>query len=249
MNDFFLQDWNEDKAYILGFTLADGNLYITNKEAKIQYTVKQSDIAVLDFIKDVSGYTGDVYNYNQHGNFDGEDVAILHLRSKQIVYDFMRLGLVEKKTYYNLPVFDIAFEKGYFRDFVRGYFDGDGCVSTYKQKKGRTTDNIRVFFVCKCRGNLESLGRLLKKEIGIIPKIYPLNESFRLQYGGKEVVKLYDYLYNDLNSFTLESKMKVFINWLEYKGMSNTYFAHCKKCGSRFIRNHPGIKVCDSCKI
>lgn len=246
-----IKKWTPEAAYIAGFTVADGNIR-TNPYSVVQYTVKKSSVAILEYIQKVAGYNGKIYHYKQHGDFIGEDVAVLHLRSKQIVDDFLNLGIIPNKTYHQLSTFSLVKELGFYRDFVRGYFDGDGCISRYHaacKARPNAPDNTRIFFVCKIRNNLEVLGDGLKSDIGIIPKIYTLDESWRLQYGGKEVIALYDYMYNDINDgFYLEEKKTVFDEWLKYKGIENTYFTYCDKCKSRYVRMHPGDKICKKCR-
>lgn len=243
--------WSQHSAYIAGFTMADGNIRV-DPYPVIQYTVKKSNDYILDYIRNQFGYAGDLYYYDQHGNFNGEDVAVLHLRSNEVVYSMLELGLVPRKTYYQLPTIDICKERGYFASFVRGYFDGDGYVSQYQAKcssRPNAPDNIRVFFVCKVRQNLVTLGEYLKAEIGIVPKIYPLGDSWRLQYGGRESLSLYVYMYLQETDalFILEKKAK-FDKFLKYKGIQDNFIAMCSQCKTGFVRMHPGIDKCHKCR-
>lgn len=244
------EKWSPKAAYITGFTVADGNI-TRGKYPVVQYSVKYSSKKILEYITEAFGYDGILYNYPQHGQFQGEDLAVLHLRNEEIVNGFMEMGIIPNKTYHQLSTFSVAKNRGFYRDFVRGYFDGDGCISRYKaacKNRPNAPDNVRVFFVCKVRNNLEVLGDILKEEIGIIPKIYQLDESWRLQYGGKECIALYDYMYYDCEEFYLEDKKEVFDKWLEYKGIKDTYISNCEQCGGRYVRMHPGNKVCKICR-
>jgi len=246
---FNKSNWNADKAYILGFTLADGSL--SQDGHQILWTQVESNNNILEFIKSVLSIDSDIVTKPQHGNFDGQNISYLHYRNKDIHHELCMLGLVPGKTYHKLPVFDKAYEYGCFRDFVRGYFDGDGCASVYKAKsknRPNAPDGLRVFFVCKMRENLVSLGGILKDEINIVPKIYPLEGSFRLQYGTREALRLYDYIYHNSKSYHLPCKKSTFDNYMQYRGIYDNYATTCDNCGIRFVRMNPGEKVCHKCR-
>ena len=140
----------------------------------------------------------------------------------------MALGVIPNKTY--SMAFPIIPEI-VFRDFVRGYFDGDGSISQYRDKNRPNYVGLRTFFICHDRNFLVILGDLLKQELQIIPKIYQLSESWRLQYGGRESICLYDLMYKCPDTqLYLRRKRSQFEDWLKQRGLFLSYKRKCRCC-------------------
>lgn len=144
---------------------------------------------------------------------------------------------------YQESIFEVIYyDRGYFVDFARGLFEKCGHFTIIKNTNGQ--DKIQTLFTFENKPNAQIFGNLLKFEIGIIPKIYEHN-GFKLHYGEKESIALFDYLY--LESADNEHT-KVMKEWLKYKGISHTYFTFCEMCKCRYIRMHPGDKICKKCR-
>lgn len=231
-------------AYVLGFMFADAS--VDKKSNKIHVAVKQSDKEILEQIVVAmhSNYPVSVFGRN-HG-FEGERLAHLQIYSATLKSDLMSLGVIPNKTY------SMAFPvvpDGYLRDFVRGYFDGDGSVSHYTQRDKPGFVGIRTFFICHEKNFLVILGDLIRDHIGNIPKIYPLENSWRLQYGAQESVSLYDWMYlNPAASMYLPRKRLRFEDWLDIKGIRHNYKRVCKKCRKPFVKISGLADICKSCK-
>lgn len=113
---------SEDKAYFLGFIASDGCIYKSetiNKSNIVKITIHKKDIDVLEKFKTYI-QTEKPINY-----FNGKYVT-LELVSNKLVSSLNNLNLNTCKTYGNtIPNIDNKFMK----DFIRGYFDGDGSIS------------------------------------------------------------------------------------------------------------------------
>lgn len=199
-------------AYILGFVMADG--YIVHPEYCIsggyylRFDLQQSDIQVLEFIKNELGVTSSISNRTRTKSI-GKYTSITHestlsIHSKELVLSLMELGVIPKKTgkevFSNIP-------KEYERDFFRGLFDGDGCVSqsSYKVKNGIknrlsfkiSSASLNLLNSCKDKFNI---GNIYKHS----------DKCFVLQTGDqKEIDRIKKVLYYD-NSFCLKRKREKF---------------------------------------
>jgi hypothetical protein len=120
-------------AYILGFTLADGNVNTSLHHHQIAYQLQSNDEEILRYIKAVIQPTAKIYRYDRK-NINGSISHVSHLvfSSKTMVRDLATLGCVPNKTYVDLRIPNIP--KQFFGDFVRGVFDGDGCVTSSGKK-------------------------------------------------------------------------------------------------------------------
>ena len=159
LNHDFFKKWSSEMAYVLGFFAADGSM-IQNKRGGhfIEFTI--TDRIVLEQIQQVTNSTHRIAERAQRANH--KTAYRLQIGSKKWFEDLSRLGFMQNKSK-RLPFPEIPTK--YFGDFVRGYFDGDGCVyfSHLKyadRKKPRWV--LLTLFTSGCRPFLDSLWNALK---------------------------------------------------------------------------------------
>ena len=137
LNDFYFSNLNDKSAYYLGFIAADG--HITNFENKMNYliiNIIKSDEEILNrFKKDIS-YNGKIY-FTPKKN--GQDQSAIRICSNQIKKDINKYFNTNNKTYNLSWCKDISNEL--MINFIRGYFDGDGCVH-FNSSKGQYSASI-----------------------------------------------------------------------------------------------------------
>lgn len=112
-----------NKAYILGLIASDGCIYKRkNHEGLWQITLQLQDKEVLEEIKkEINAENPIKYNNN---------TATLTIVSQQMYDDLNKLGIVPKKTYnMNLQELITNIPKYFRKDFIHGYFDGDGSIT------------------------------------------------------------------------------------------------------------------------
>ena len=127
----------EDKAYFLGFICADGCVrYDQNRGVYgVFLKINKKDEHILnDFIKCVNG------NISVRKDIIKDTVEI-RLTGKKISNDLIKLGVYQNKTF-SLKYPNIPPELE--RHFIRGYFDGDGCIRIKKDKRnGKEIGDMR----------------------------------------------------------------------------------------------------------
>lgn len=96
------------------------------------------------------------------------------------------------------------------RDFIRGYFDGDGCISPSSRRKER---ECSVSFV----GTVNFLDGI-RREIGLPSRKYqPEGNAFSLKYGGVVIpLKILNYMYSNAEVY-LERKYNRYKKFLEIR--------------------------------
>lgn len=123
LNDNYFSSENEKMAYLLGFLAADGTIDKKNNRIKIGLSSVDKDFLIA--IKKELDYKGDILDYQTPNGFN---VSELTFTSQQIKKDLAKYNIVPNKTFtYTFPE---NLNKEYWIDFIRGYFDGDGSVST-----------------------------------------------------------------------------------------------------------------------
>lgn len=107
----------ETKAYFLGFLMADGCVHQTHNSFKLE--VHEQDIDILEKLINVLfleekpkiGTDRTIYKY-------------IDITSKTIKDDLIKYGCVPNKTF----KLDHIPEINHLNHFLRGFFDGDGCI-------------------------------------------------------------------------------------------------------------------------
>lgn len=203
--DFFENIDSEEKAYFLGFIFADG--YVNEKNNIVDITIHNKDREILDKLVLC------LYPDGRPLKTIREKYIRLVINSKKIINDLVKHGCMQAKTFKLVfPKIPIKFEK----DFIRGYFDGDGCVYISKHQ----TLNISIIGTIKL---LNSIKEILIKNCNIRDTKYDdrypnKNNNIRaLRYGGNIIInRIYHYLYDD-STICLKRKRNKFLDILETK--------------------------------
>lgn len=120
---------NDEKAYILGFIFADGCIH------KKVLTIAQSgdkEKNILLWIKEKMESNHILYTKKPKKETH-KTTYILSITSPQIINGLKSNGVKENKKYDS--EFPTNLNISQFKSFIRGYFDGDGCVGIYNEKK------------------------------------------------------------------------------------------------------------------
>lgn len=129
--DFFKIIDNEEKAYWLGFISADG--YLNKKGNTLGICLNEKDKNHLEKFKKSIEYTGEIKSRKGKYSIDYKETnkVTLEIYSTELSKDLNRLGLDYQKSY-SLKAMSIPLTL--INHFIRGYFDGDGCVFEYSKK-------------------------------------------------------------------------------------------------------------------
>lgn len=198
VDENFFERWNPKMAYVLGFIYADGNilydkfsrgsyLSVTSTDKDVIFKIKKwlnSDHSVQQ--KDGSGY----------GSKNGKKAYLLRIGNVNLYNSLVKLGLRPNKS---LTARMPEVPGKYVKDFVRGYFDGDGCVYIYKSR-GRQQEiilrKLSVIFTSGSKQFLEDLLKILKQKLNLRQYIvYSSHNSFQLRLATHDSVEMFKFLY------------------------------------------------------
>jgi len=182
---FFKTIDTEQKAYWLGFIMADGCVIKGKYSRLLDLTLKAEDRNHLQkFLDDING------NYRIEEEKNRYKVRI---HSLDMILDLAKYGIVPRKAF--VTKFPDRIPKKLWRHFIRGVFDGDGCLCV--DKYGYVSFDIA--------GTKELLTRIQEILIDNCDlnktKVRKQNNTYRFAYGGKYVIKILDYLYNNATVF------------------------------------------------
>lgn len=147
---------SEEKAYVLGFLYADG--YNREDEHKIKITLAIYDRDILEKIRAVLKTNAPIKIKKpakiKNSNYCGAPTATLQISSVYLSNRLKELGIVQRKTY------DLIFPKyipsTLLKHFVRGYFDGDGCITKGRHEYPKATIASSLSFLKELKKILES---------------------------------------------------------------------------------------------
>lgn len=208
--DYFENIDNEWKAYWLGFLYADGCITIkrnSNNQNKMDYnvdlTLKDKE-HIIKFLNSVQSNT-----IIKERNIKLKDNIYKNYRAticnKKMCEDLNNLGCTPNKT------FDLIFpnnlEDDLVRHFIRGYFDGDGCIHININNRAVAFEILGTLDMLK--GIKEYFNNNVKNINCNIFKSKNKNVYELRCYGFYNIGKLYKLLYKDCNIY-LERKLKTF---------------------------------------
>lgn len=222
----------EIKAYLLGWAYSDG--HVSSRLDKFCISLKESDVEILDLFAKTFKYTGKYYKSkktNKDGSF--RYTLALPICRKKVVNDLIKLGCIPRKTFtLKFPSFDIVPEN-LFHHFVRGFFDGDGCIWI-------KDDYYASFSVIGCHHFISNLFKYLSEKLELrlpilakrktkTPNEFIYTSEFVNKVGPHcYAKKIYEYLYKDSN-FHLTRKRLIFDNVIELCNKATEERYTCQK--------------------
>jgi intein-encoded DNA endonuclease-like protein/tRNA1(Val) A37 N6-methylase TrmN6 len=217
---------NETQAYFLGLMYADGNVSSSKKSLSI--TLHNKDIDVLRKFSEF------IYGFEKLD--EGDKYTTFRVHSSEIYNDLINLGCVPNKTFKinSLP----KINEKLIRHFLRGVYDGDGCIYISK------SSNVKVILTCSSlfvnivqkhlqSHNIHSSLRVVKDNVSELT-ISRIQDSYKILF----------YLYNDSNIY-LDRKYNIYLSAFEILerkqipsfnyGTSNIISYHGKKLSKQNI--------------
>lgn len=197
-----------DKAYFLGWLYSDGNNYPPS--GHIQLKLQKADKSILETF---SHYvSGGLCNIRDVKRKDNKDQVCLKLSSMYMSKKLEEKGVMQAKTFkLEFPNTNVVPED-LQRHFIRGFFDGDGCITTYQSKKGLKPD---YFFILSGRDVfLEKCQEVLIKNCNVkLNKLIKNRSICNMIYGGNiQTKRILDWLYTDCNDLFLIRKKEKYHN-------------------------------------
>lgn len=193
--DYFKVIDSEEKAYWLGFIYADGYVCANDTGSELGIELQIGDIEHLKkFNKSLCGnipVTKKVSLCNLNGKY--YDSCLIRIYCTKMVRDLGALGVSNNKSYdIKMPEIDPK----YLHHFIRGFFDGDGCICESKKKKGRSS--IKCDFTCGCEYFVNQLREVLYKNDICTYISKEKDKPYRLMIGGMiNCDKFLSYIYKD----------------------------------------------------
>ena len=141
-------------------------------------------------------------------------VYTLRIGNMIIFNDLLKLGLTPRKSLtLRLPIVP----NQYFSHYLRGYFDGDGCL-TLSRSFGQKAYRVKLVFSSGNKNFLDDIVDTIFKFTKIQDKnIYQQRGAFNLVYCKSRGLKILEFMYSEVKktNLYLERKYKHYLYLLE----------------------------------
>jgi len=199
VNDFyFSQIDSENKAYWLGFLMADG--CVCGSDNALVLGLSSKDRNHLEKFKNDLEAEIPIYDRLQHTGYSKNTFfSSIKISSKQIKNDLQKNGIFPQKTFVAKP---IEINNSFARHFWRGMVDGDGWVCKYETKS--------VIGLCGTYEIVDGFAKFIAEALGF-KKLVPKKHSsiFKIVYCGTQNIKqIASLLYGNADAF-LDRKKKI----------------------------------------
>jgi hypothetical protein len=201
--DYFENIDSIDKAYFLGLLYADGNV---SKVGGCGYRVKiglqERDSYILERFANYCNFNGPIL-FRKKATDNHQNQKLLQIYSKKFYENACKQGLHDSKTFtLTFPKLDDI----YMSHFIRGYFDGDGCVFIKQYKNQMSTSIQFLGTLDMCKGIKEYLTSIL--ELRSDTKIQSKKSIFKYTINDrKDLLKVINYLYLNKKDCFLDRKL------------------------------------------
>jgi len=188
--NYFERIDTSDKAYFLGLLYADGCI----KSTKCAISLEEGDKHILEDFKRFIGYNIPLYfakKYKDHW----KNQYRLTIYRKKFCDNLINLGCFINKTHIlKFPTEDQV-PKSLMNHFIRGYFDGDGCIYTRQWRDPNRSCIIFTSCMYFCQGLKEFLYNDLNITSTLTPR--PNNIGEVRIYGINKIIKIIEYMYKE----------------------------------------------------
>lgn len=202
-DESFFEEWSHELAYFLGWLASDGNI----SEESNAFRITSTDIDHLEKMFSLFSYGWETcvreWDKEKHPNY--KPAGTIAISRKDIMDKIIDYGIPPSKSLIiEMPYIPTE----YMRDFVRGVFEGDGCI-TYK-------DNLspKIVFATGSEKFAYGLGEAIERQTGLKIHVYVDDKrTWTLEYDSITSVKmLFKYMYEGVPSeLILKRKYDVFI--------------------------------------
>lgn len=193
--NFFEKIDTEEKAYLLGFLMADGNIY----ENRMGIIIHKKDVEVLRFFKKSLSST--------HPISISKDRARFSIRNHKLVNDLISHGCNPRKSL--TLIFPEHLSLDLMPHFIRGYFDGDGWISVSKSKEYQSSTweygMISSYIFC------DVLQKVMEKfGISLNKRSFGKVAICRIAGNKNDILKkIYHFMYKDATLFLARKREKM----------------------------------------
>lgn len=222
---------NEEKAYWLGFLYADG--VINEEKGEVRINLAKTDEAHLAKFRDSLKSTHPIKETSKKTKKKTYYGAYIGFNSYHMTKQLAEKGCFQNKSLELMFPTSETVPDNLIHHFIRGYFDGDGCI-TYTIPKGKYySRRLYKISMLGTENMLENIKHFLNSGVKVHKEkgkqVYAIYLS-----GNQQCKRIFKYLYNDATIF-LDRKHKRFQTMLQY--MEDNPYNEAWNKGNKHLKN------------
>jgi len=219
VNADFFKSWSPQMAYVLGFFCADGYLQMGSQGGGY-VCFSSTDEEIILKIRTMLSSTHAVGRRDRRKKNPRWNIEyVLQVGNKKLYKDLEYLGLTRRKSL-TLAFPDVP--EACLGDFVRGYFDGAGCVHLghyWRKDRGEWKWQFSTNFTSGSKGFLTELFRRLTPYV-FGGHIASKTGGYELVFSHWDSIALFNLMYNNASADVfLERKHSTFRRAFEILGI------------------------------
>jgi hypothetical protein len=190
----FFDKWSDEMAYILGFIAADGN--VSKNRFKLGIKLSTKDKEHLIAIRNLVAPKNKIYVSKN------KSCVSLEICSKYMCNRLVTLGVTPRKS---LTLKFPEMPRKYIKHFIRGYFDGDGCISKTK------TTSVWCSYFLGTKNMLENINKYINESTLIGNKnVRYVKQSniYKISYSTHDSIKLGNWMYENSSIYLKRKRDK-----------------------------------------
>lgn len=213
VNEDFFKSWTQEMAYTLGYIYADGSLensaYIRGKYLRVSSVERENIEKIRSWL--CSDHT---IRACKPTSKNGRTGYLLRIGSHKIYNDLEKLGLYPNKS---LTITFPSVPKKFLCHFVRGYFDGDGCVRLSRCRG--VLQKLSTVFTSGSKDFLYELAREIHASVNTNQlNVYKSKRSYMLSYSTSDSVKVFTFMYEKAKKpVFLERKAHIYQQYFDLR--------------------------------
>jgi len=181
--------WSSDFSYAIGLLVTDGSLSKNGRH--INLTSKDLEM-IKNFLRALKV---DAHIGRKSNGANKERRYYVVQIGDVLFFNFLKtIGLMPNKT---KVIREVTVPQKYFRDFLRGHFDGDGSVYSYFDPRWRSSFMFYSSFVSASKNHINWLRSLIFKNVGTAGNISRAQGTscYQLKYAKKESIGIFRFMY------------------------------------------------------
>lgn len=174
--------WTADLSYIIGLIVTDGCLYGDRRHINFVST----DLQLIRLFKKLLKLENKIGLKKSKDTISQRKISYVIQFGDVIFFDFLcSIGLMPNKT---KIMSKILIPDEYYRDFLRGHFDGDGTSYSYLDKRWRNSFMFYVSFVSASKKHIYWIQEKNKQFFGVEGHMTKVKdkEFYQLRYAKRE---------------------------------------------------------------
>ena len=206
--------WSPELAYAIGLITTDGCL---SKDGR-HITFRSCDIDQIKTFKKCLNLHNDIEEPKFYSQYSKRICYRIQFGNVQFYNWLIRIGLFPAKTY---TIGSLKIPDKFFRDFLRGHFDGDGSITTYQDRYNTSKHpsyiytRLMVRFISASRNHIVWIRKTVKGLLRVDGDFFEARSKrknrvsiLQLTFRKKESIKLLHWLYYKKDIPALSRKRK-----------------------------------------